>query len=203
MRDKLDRYYTPDALALAVVDAMIEEIGAIPERVIEPSVGSGAFVRALRHRGHTGPIMGVDIDREAQGLGMVHVPLVGDWLGDLGGTRADLIVGNPPYNAAEAHIRASLDRAPMVLMLLRLSILGSEGRAKLWWAHPPRMMWTVVGRPSYTGDGKSDNVDALAVLWDRHWPRRFGSRMGWLRDPATYGTRARAWTVSPYGPDHD
>jgi hypothetical protein len=189
-RDKLDRYYTPDALALAIVRAVEDEVGRSRwdtiRRVIEPSVGGGAFLRAIPYLWPRVEIRGYDVDATAPGLARCQEPVVGDWLaaGEIPG--ADLVIGNPPYRDAEAHIRVSLGRAPLVCLLLRASILGGQARRALWREHPPRRVWSVVGRPSFTGGG-TDSSEYVVVLWDRYWTD--DPRLGWLtwRDGATDG----------------
>jgi hypothetical protein len=193
-RDKLDRYYTPDALALAIVSALRDEVGAARWRtlrtVTEPSVGGGAFVMALNgllwHREDV-IVKAIDRDHTARGLVFADRPMIGDFLGRTNGeVGADLIVGNPPYSDAEAHIRASLERAPLVCLLLRASILGGQARHALWREHPPRRVWSVVGRPSFTAGG-TDSSEYVVVLWDRYWTN--DPRLGWLtwRDGGTDG----------------
>ena len=54
-RRALDAYYTPDDVALACVDALAPLV-ARGASICEPSVGGGAFVRALRARGVGGAV---------------------------------------------------------------------------------------------------------------------------------------------------
>lgn len=68
-RDKLDRYYTPDALAMACVAALTEEGGDRILSALEPSCGGGAFVRAPQSAGCPPPLLsGCDVDNKAIGL---------------------------------------------------------------------------------------------------------------------------------------
>ena len=145
-RIHLDAYYTPGPLARALVDLL----PIVPRsRVVEPSVGGGAFARALRAGG--AHVEGVDVSCLASGLADCDDSHIGDWLTWRG--RADWVVGNPPYKHAEAHIRHALEVAPRVAMLLRLAMLESQKRAPFWEAHPPRKVWVLSERPSFTGGG--------------------------------------------------
>lgn len=115
-RDKLDRYYTPDGLAEACVAVLKIRPGCM---AYDPHVGGGAFARALVKAGARAVFVS-DIDPEAPGLVGVDVDenhvLLGcfDFLDqpelreheNLASVK--LIVGNPPYKDAEAHVRAAI-----------------------------------------------------------------------------------------------
>ena len=64
-RDHLDRDYTPDAVAAAFCRWLDIPAGA---RVLEPSVGGGAWARGLRAT-PAWPIVGADIDPAARNFG--------------------------------------------------------------------------------------------------------------------------------------
>ena len=70
-RDTHDRYYTPRYVAESFTRWLRVPPAAA---VLEPSVGGGAWVRALREGGHHGMITGVDIDDHAAGLNLVDHP---------------------------------------------------------------------------------------------------------------------------------
>lgn len=168
MRDRLDRYYTPDALASALVALLPIAPGA---RVLEPHAGGGAFVRALEARGAR--VVPADLD-EAAGWGPSRC-----FLRDLPAIeRPGWIVGNPPYRDAEAHIRRALDvTGQHVAFLLRLAILESAKRRPLWEDHPPRRVWVLSSRPSFTGGG-TDSAAYGWFWWDRRW--REEATLGWI-----------------------
>jgi len=73
-RRELDAYYTPDALAAACVARC--GIGMYAG-VVEPSVGGGAWVRALRAGVLGVHVTGIDIDPEAAGLLACNVSRTG------------------------------------------------------------------------------------------------------------------------------
>ena len=166
MRDPLDRYYTPDDVAFQLVRWM-----AVPAdlTVIEPSVGDGAFVRALRATGHRGRIIGVDVDPDAAGLHLVDEAHVGDWPTVAGGLRADVLVGNPPFKPALDHLRASLRAGRWVAMLARATwVEATVERAALWSAAAPVEEWTIGDRIRFLGPSgvtKTDSVCHSMFFW--------------------------------------
>jgi hypothetical protein len=81
---------------------------------------------------------------------------------------ADWIVGNPPYNQAEAHIRRALGLSGQVAFLLRLAMLESRARVDLWRKHPARKVWVLAERPSFT-NGKTDSAAYGWFWWDQTW----------------------------------
>lgn len=159
-----DTYYTPDALAEVLVGVL--DLGG-DEVIVEPHVGGGAFVRALHRNLHTGRMIGIDIDPSAPGLGYCSESRVADFLA-VEPFAADWLVGNPPYGAAEEHIRHALSWGCNVGMLLRLAILESSGRVPLWTDHPASEVYVLAQRPSFTG-GKTDSCAYGWFVWRRDW----------------------------------
>ncbi len=162
-----DRYYTPDGVAAALVGVLPRISGT----VLEPHAGGGAFARALQ--GHDLTVC--DIDHGAPGLELGRRACVGDFLEYT--EPHDWIIGNPPYKAAEAHLRHALELAPRVAFLLRLAFLESERRRQLWRAHPPRKVWVLANRPSFTG-GRTDSCAYGWFFWDRTWVGP--AQLGWI-----------------------
>ena len=79
VRDARDRHFTPDPLADVIIERLAKHIDP-PAVVVEPSVGGGAFARAVRKRWPGAHIVGVDIDPDAEGFAFVDESVVGDWL---------------------------------------------------------------------------------------------------------------------------
>ena len=193
-RDELDRFYTPDALATACIEALAAEEGPIT-RAFEPSVGGGAFVKALaaagcKRRG------GCDVDPDADGFNYLsqhkHTGRPGfvcDFLeltpehiaASMGGSCTG-VIGNPPYRDAEAHLRHALDVSDRhVAFLLRSSFLASQKRSRDLWAWAPlRKVWVISPRPSFTGDGRTDGSEYSLIWLDKlhHTP----ATLGWLSE---------------------
>lgn len=154
-----DAYYTPDAVAVAIVRGLRLLRGTV---VLEPSAGGGAFVRALVEAGAI--VTTIDIDPAAAGLGQGHAAAVCDFLRYR--RRHSWIVGNPPFNDAEAHVRHALSLADGgVAFLLRLAFLESTKRAALWREHPPARVDVLSRRPSFTGGG-TDSAAYAVFRWE-------------------------------------
>lgn len=172
-----DAYYTPDRLARAIVSELREHI-YITGTVWEPHVGGGAFARAILDGTHQQipnalPVLLVsDIDPDAVGLyGYENFPHAVrshpgmDFLASRG-YRAEWIIGNPPYDRAEAHTRHALRFSRHVVFLLRLAFVESLGRRNFWRDHPARHIWALSRRPSFTG-GRTDSAAYGVFWWDR------------------------------------
>lgn len=158
MRDELDRYYTPDELAETLVGLLPVEPG---DRCLEPSVGGGAFARALGRRGCD--VYGVDIDPVAAGIEDCNFSVAPmDFLAYSPAHPPLWVIGNPPYRNAEAHVRHALEvTGRHVAFLLRLAMLESRQRIPLWDMAPLRQVWVLAERPSFTGRG----TDRVAYGW--------------------------------------
>lgn len=157
-RRHLDAYYTPPELAERLAATLFLKAG---DWVLEPHAGGGAFVQAARSAG--AQVHAVDIDPAAAGLALADEQTVGDFLCWEPRRPYRWIIGNPPFSAAEAHVRRALALAPRsgVAFLLRLAFLESVQREALWRAHPPAEVMVLCRRPSFTGGG----TDATAYGW--------------------------------------
>lgn len=150
--DELDRFYTPQRLADECVRRVVGLVGASALRiVVEPSVGGGAFARAVRK--HTdGFVFGVDVDPNAPGFRDVDEHLVGDWSTlDYSAGGADLVIGNPPFTGdrAIAHVEASLVAADHVALILPWAPLGgvAQWRTIMHGARRPAWVAPIMPRP--------------------------------------------------------
>jgi hypothetical protein len=166
VRDHLDRYYTPDALADAIVRHVVVPRVPMEPRVVEPSVGGGAFVRAVRAHLRGAHVTGYDVDPHAAGLGLCDRRRVADWLTSTPDLRTFLVVGNPPYTDAEAHVFTALHTAPVVVMLLRQGFGSGGARARgVWRRYPLAAEYVLAERPSFDGRG-TDACDYSVFVWD-------------------------------------
>jgi hypothetical protein len=164
----LDRFYTPDDCAAACVATLGDLRG---QRVWEPHAGGGGFVRALLNAGAV--VTASDLDPEAAGLNLRCTTFVGDFLAYPAddGNEPAWVVGNPPYNDAEAHVRHAIAHASIgVGMLLRLAFLETEKRRAFWREHPATEVHVLVNRPSFTGGG-NDSAAYGWFVW-RRWCSR-------------------------------
>ena len=180
-RRTLDAYYTADAVARACVAALPD----IPPggHVLEPHVGGGAFLRAVQGRWADAYTVALDVDPTAAGLIGSHECAAEDFLDpSVPHEPYALIVGNPPYATAEAHIRRALDLVAdggYVAFLLRLAMLESMQRVPLWRDHPPLAVHVLSRRPSFTGGG-TDSAAYGFFVWRRG--HRGPTALHWLPD---------------------
>lgn len=166
-RDPLDRYYTPDWAAKAAVDRL--DAGGIISpygKFWEPHAGSGAFIDALGTRS----VVGTDI---MPARSDIHLRDALD--GPPDGYLPDVVIGNPPFFAAEEHIRSfcALPSVHVVAMLLRVGFLGAQKRAEFWRRYPLRALFVFGRRPSFTGKG-TDSHDYAVMVWT---PRQRGPQI--------------------------
>ena len=180
-RDLLDRYYTPALLAERLTALLpVRET----DRVLEPSCGGGAFVRALLRRSPR--VHALDLDSNARGLAATPFARVGDFLREPVPDRGfDWIVGNPPYQDAEAHVAHALRcvrEGGSVAFLLRLGFLEGQKRIPFWRTHPARRVFVLSERPSFTGGG-TDSAAYGFFWWSRGWREETSLRvLSWRGD---------------------
>lgn len=149
-RRDADFYPTPDELAERIVSSvpLISDIS-----ILEPSAGSGAFVRACRANWPLARVSQVEpgphhFDPEVDG----YRATLEEFAARLPDARFDLIIGNPPFSLAKEHIRLCLSMlAPSgrLVFLLRLAFLETKKRAKFWRECPPAKVTVLRERPSF------------------------------------------------------
>jgi len=168
--DPLGRSYTPDHVALAVVQRLrtLWAPGAALS-VVEPCAGGGAFLRAALSSGPVHGLVALDISRDAPALSdpdlrwhaQVHdatlpLPSEGGW---------NLAVTNPPFGKAvgQRTTLAIVDRmraaASVAAVLVPLGYLGQTG-----WADRVafcRHVWPIVGRVW------EHEREMVVLVWDR------------------------------------
>ncbi len=182
-RRVLDAYYTPDVLARQLVGLLPIQSG---DTALEPSAGGGAFVRALTHAGAL--VTACDANPNAAGLRQAAHSVVGDFIHTGQATLQPVeqthaprwVVGNPPYKDAQRHVEHALDVSGRhVAMLLRLGFLAGQKRGReLWELWPPRCVWVLSKRPSFTGGG-TDSTDYGWIWWDKR--HQGATTLEWLR----------------------
>lgn len=149
--DDLERVYTPDWLARFCVGLLPWSISPLyPTRVLEPHAGGGAFLRALEGLAPLGArlrIGALDIDPTCWAV-RERGAAVHDFLAPLGPNppACDRVIGNPPFDAAEAHVDRGLEVADEVAFLLPLSRWDAQERASWWQAAPLRHCWILPKR---------------------------------------------------------
>jgi hypothetical protein len=174
----LEFYPTPQPLCDAVCDALVGLMSRYGPHleVVEPSAGTGNFVRAARQswpRSHITAIEPQDTREACLAAGadayfrstLEDAPALTD---------ADLVLGNPPFLLAAAHVGRLLRELPqhaLVAFLLRLSFWETPDRARLFEAHPLFAFAPVVERPDFSGQG-GDSMGVGLFVW------RAGGRAG-------------------------
>lgn len=135
VRDPLERFYTPELLADAIVRHVVAPMVTAHDierpRILMGSVGGGALVRAVRAHLPTARIHGNDIDPYALGLDACDSASRVDfarshWTSDAW----DVFVDNPPWDpdppAADTleHVARYLGCARIGVLILPLSYIG-------------------------------------------------------------------------------
>lgn len=170
---ELSQWFTEARLARRIVEWADLPPGS---RVLEPSAGDGAFLRA-------GPALlwtAVEIDRRHAGAlgtlalsrsGPIESVVQADFL-TLAPTDPNLgapfdgVIMNPPYedDADVRHVRHALEFAPRVIALLRSAFRHGEGRWETFWRHvAPVRQAELVSRPRF-GDGGGARSDF--TVWE-------------------------------------
>lgn len=184
-----DAYMTPPAVADACCARLVED-GWVRRRsiVLEPSAGTGSFVRAAAkffapsciHANEPFATMDPDAVPE-RGHGMLTFLKFEDLDGNGNNIGPyDAVVGNPPFSLAEEHVKIALSMLAVggsLAFVLRLNFMGAIKRCSFWRAHPPDAVYTLVPRPSFTGGG-NDSTEYALFVW-RH-ARRSGQVIDWI-----------------------
>jgi hypothetical protein len=169
VRQEDDFYETP-AWAVRAVLPRLPPLGG--RRILEPSAGRGAIVRVLVEAGaHPGDIVGVEIDSARAGsLLTIDKRIVAcacsfeTFASEYAVRGFDLIVMNPPFIHAEAHIRLArslLAIGGTVAALCRLAFLAEGMRRATFRRDHPHDRVELTRRPSFVG-GKTDSC---AYAW--------------------------------------
>lgn len=114
-----DLYDTPPEAVHALL-----KVEKLPGTVWEPACGVGNIVRVLRDRGHQ--VFATDLNPRGCPDSFDRI----DFLMPVK-CECQAIVTNPPYQLAEEFVRRALERAPLVIMLLRLAFFESEKRSDI------------------------------------------------------------------------
>ncbi len=185
MRRKLDLYETDEMLTRHLLQRV-----NIRGKVTEPTAGPGAMARVLV--AHGCQVITNDIDPQHQTLfhgdatnpfhPMWNSPfLVAQWVKDdsalvppelLNGLQPDWVVANPPFTVAHDILPLAYSAARIgVAFLLRLSYLEPCANRGAWLdAHSSNMTDLIIfgqPRPSFTGDGRTDNVTTAWMVWQK------------------------------------
>jgi len=156
-----DCYDTPAAAVLALLGCE-----SLPARIWEPACGTGNIVGVLRGAGRR--VVATDLNDRGCPSSRAGV----DFLQRRRIT-ADAIVTNPPYALAERFVAAAIERAPLVIMLLRLAFLESMRRAplldggQLARIHVFANRLPMMHRAGWKGRRASSAIPFAWFVWDR------------------------------------
>lgn len=167
---ELDQWYTPPDTARRICEfARIERMA----RVLEPSCGDGALIRAMDLR--MGTLLGLDIDvRRIDALREQYFDRrhqyrfeYTNFLHWSSRIEYDVAVMNPPFSGGqtEAHLLQALRFARRVVIHCPLTTLESSGRYRcLWSKYKPTRMAVCASRPKYSGtDGGKTAMVTLEI----------------------------------------
>jgi hypothetical protein len=116
-----DCYDTPPEAVHALL-----KVEKLPLRIWEPACGTGNIVSVLREAGHK--VIATDLNDRGCSDSMSRIDFLFPLLIPF---QMDAIVTNPPFVLAEKFVAVALQRAPLVIMLLRLAFYESERRAHI------------------------------------------------------------------------
>jgi hypothetical protein len=185
------------------VDAIVPHLPPLSgKRILEPSAGRGAIVKALlAHGADPRSTVAVEISAErARVCATFSLAVVENDFeafsngchGRTGGPRFDLVVMNPPYCDAEEHVRRAISllaTGGVCAALLRLPfVLCGQGRRAFRRAHPCDV-FPLDARPSFTAEILEWATDADLLGMAEEKDQRFhvdgDGRRGALREPET------------------
>lgn len=161
-----DCYDTP----LVAVRALLRSETALqsPLRIWEPACGTGNIVLPLRAAGHD--VIATDLNDRGCPNSSIRIDFL---LPGFNGSGCDAIVTNPPFALAEKFVAAALDRAPVVIMLLRLAFMESERRSaildkgKLARIHVFAKRLPMMHRAGWEGRKANSGMAFAWFVWDR------------------------------------
>lgn len=170
-----DFYPTPQ---VAVIDLLNEldpllpqTNGPFPILVVDPAAGRGGLLDAVDIVLPRCSTLGVENNASTvEYIRKAHNCIEADFLslGSLASQTA-LYLSNPPYSLAQEFVSKMLrerSSGTIVACLLRLGFFASARRADWWRENPVAAIRILSNRPSFTGDGKTDNSDYAWFIWN-------------------------------------
>src|SRR6478752_5989394 len=126
-------------------------------KILEPCCGDGAISKILEADGFD--VVSTDLVYRGYGEGGI------DFLWSMT-TDCNAIITNPPFNLAERFIYHALEvlKVDYLALLLKSQYWHSKGRAKLFEAHPPAVVYPMLWRPDFLGKG-SPTMDCQWTVW--------------------------------------
>lgn len=175
-REEDDQYFTRYPTALGICRQLAAD-GVTGNRILEPSAGKGSFVATAAEVWRPDTLVWNDLTPElllpehrtrAENNAKVLTGLSADFLLLQSAHTGlfDIVIGNPPYSDAEAHVRQGLNfltEDGALAFLLRLNFLGGIDRGDtLWRDCPPEFVYALDKRPNFV-DGYRINKEGKRV----------------------------------------
>lgn len=164
-----DLYETEDVAIAALVRAV-----DLPRVIYEPACGRGRIVNFLRDRGHAVYASDlIDYGHGVKGRKVVDFLALERLPSDV-----EACMTNPPYKIANRFVAHAIKLCPLVIMLLNITFLESEGRSEIIERSGLRSVLVFRNRlPMMHRDGwkgrKSQSTKCYAwFVWQRGWSRR-------------------------------
>jgi hypothetical protein len=156
-----DCYDTPPEAVHALL-----KVERLPWLIWEPACGTGNIVNVLRAAGHD--VVATDLNDRGCSDSLDRI----DFLLPVK-FNCEAIVTNPPFALAEKFVAIALDRAPLVIMLLRLAFYESERRSYilehcgLARIHCFRKRLPMMHREGWEGRKANSGMAFAWYVWDR------------------------------------
>ncbi len=179
-RNEKDNYPTPQPTAQAICERL-KILHPHPYELMEPSAGSGAFVKEARKLWPDKKIRAIEIRKEeeenlqASGATEVYIDSFELWLPGHDLAPGQLFLGNPPFSIAETHVGIALQylhEGDWVAFLLKMNFFGSHKRVKgIWTKGQLKHLIPVVPRPSFktTEKASNDTNEYGVFIWEVGW----------------------------------
>lgn len=155
VRSRNDFYPTPDWLTEAILPYLpISDDADRNVRILEPAAGNGALLKVLLKRWPNAQYRTIDIEymRDPRTPAIPNIEhTLGDFLTVEPEANCDVIITNPPLSSSSnRYVKEFIERSFLwrrnenswVVMLLRLSFLGSQKRGKWLREHLPAIFVT-------------------------------------------------------------
>lgn len=156
-----DFYDTPPEAVHALL-----KVERIPFLIWEPCCGKGNIVNVLRSAGHE--VVATDLNDRGCPDSLDRIDFLLPCKFDCGA-----IVTNPPFSLAEKFVIAALQRAPLVIMLLRLAFVESQRRShildggKLARIHVFSKRLPMMHRAGWEGRKANSGMAFAWFVWDQ------------------------------------
>jgi len=171
-----DCYDTPPEAVAALL-----RCEKLPYKIWEPACGKGNIAGVLIDAGHA--VYPTDLNDRGYGIAGIDFLLHGPPVD------CDAIVTNPPFSLAEEFVEVALERAPMVVMLLRLAFYESDRRSDILEGrglariHCFRKRLPMMHREGWEGRKANSGMAFAWFVWDANHGSRQTTidRISWER----------------------